>query len=262
MLSFHSNIELIGDNMLLITALVLSSIKVLFLEATYKNFITSNCDECGDKCLGVIGLTLCHCGNETIRPSISKKRCCIFPDETCHLEDEIPQHVTCRNAEVKPMHLPCDNVEKSLQCYNSYPDNKYVGTLSHYTCPDICVPVNSDMCQGVSWCENDEEECGPDIRCRYDILNQYKTSLIAPDHHFCSNKATKQIVNDGKYDKLDRSDENLSISSENNLINITQFKKCQSGNEDGVMCDKECIDHNFWCLKDIKPQVPSPTLFF
>ena len=60
------------------------------------------------------------------------------------------------------------------------------------------------------------------------------------------------LINNRQYDTLDRSDENMSNSLENNYINITQFKKCSLGKEAGVTCGKKCIKHGFWCTSDIR----------
>ena len=147
--------------MLVIAVIVFFSININFLKTAF----SSTCRECGDKCLIDDTISMCQCGNETFYPQTSFQHCCIASNQTCYTENSSPYNVVCREGEVKPMYMPCENTERSLQCFNSYQDNEQNDPLySHYTCPDICVPI-SKMCKGVSWCEKDEEECGPNLRC-------------------------------------------------------------------------------------------------
>ena len=204
--------------------------------------------QCGDQCMGNAGH--CHCGNKTINILDSREHCCIQSNETCYLEYRYPHNGYCRDGEVRPMSIPCNNEERNLQCFNSYQDSPRIRNKdSYYTCPNICVPVGSDMCQGVSWCENDVEECGPHLRCEEKPEN---TSLtVAREHHFCMGMSDKAIGNNGIFDKIDRSDESLLNSDSSHNIyatNITQFKPCSIGNSTGLTCGTECNPSQYWCM--------------
>lgn len=223
-------------------------------------FFNTTCLECGDQCIGNdYSFSLCHCGNETFHPYVSFKHCCITPNTTCFKEDSFPYNVVCREGEVKPMYIPCENNERSLQCFNSYQDNKKIDRLfSHYTCPKICVPCESNMCQGVSWCENDEEECGPNLRCNHNMKQIYKHLIVASEHKFCKNRWEYLTgKNNSEYDKIDRSDENMSKSKRaESYININHFKPCNRNDNDtsrvtsGLICDTICWPSSKWCLAD------------
>ena len=239
---------------------------VIFVtEILFYTSIAGECLQCGDKCIPRSGF--CLCGNESIDPHTSFKHCCIPSNETCFVGDENVRivYVTCTAGEVKPMSLPCDNNERRLQCFDSYEDYPQLFSrsspqdlYSYYSCPDVCVPMRSNMCQGVRWCEGDAKVCGPNLVC----ANKYNTSLnIAPQHHYCKYK-NQGLLNDGKYDRIDRSDEYLLESEESSIIvNLTQFKTCSTeqtvplqwySSNNGLTCGSNCHPNVFWCQQTQK----------
>ena len=150
------------------------------------------------------------------------------------------------------------NIARALQCHNSYQDSEAIGRFSHYTCPNLCVPW-SDMCQGVSWCDWDDGECGPHLQCpesRLDnnIGRRKMISALAPDHHYCIDDAKN---NNGEYDVIDRSDETnfgagvskTEVHIKDNEI-IKRFSYCSSPKppyDPGYMCGLTCMPSFAWC---------------
>ena len=125
--------------------------------------------KCGDRCISEDGN--CGCGNDTFNPLETKEQCCIPSDETCSpassLLDSKPVEAVCRKSVKIPISSQCNNSNRSLQCYNSYQDSQEIGYYrTYFTCPDTCVSLKEEMCQGVSWCSSDVQECGPQLRCR------------------------------------------------------------------------------------------------
>ena len=140
---------------------------------------------CGDKCIS--GIADCHCGSDIFRPWDTKEHCCITSDETCTKEPGRRGAGVCSQGRKLSKSSHCNNIDRSLQCYNSYQDSRYLGLKSHYTCPNTCVPWQ-DICQGVSWCEGDHEVCGPDLRCppyygySHDVTKYKLGSSLVPNH--------------------------------------------------------------------------------
>ena len=281
------------------TVMVFFLIEINFFKGLYLTSsslisgFNTTCIECGDHCLeDVLSFSLCHCGNEIFHPHTSFKHCCIPSNTTCYTESSYPYNVVCREGKVKPMYISCGNSERSLQCFNSYQDNKKIDRLfSHYTCPQICVP-STKMCHGANWCKNDEEECGPNLQCFDDGKDFFKHLIIAPEHRFCPTsksyfeKFDSGRQNNGEYDKIDRSDENLSkFWRAESYINITEFMPCiqkrgimevyeRNGSKSyqltnntfsiqymkhytkfkildkGLTCGTECLTSSKWCLPD------------
>ena len=159
--------------------------------------------------------------------------------------------VNCSQGEILPLSSHCNNSLKKQQCYNSYQDSHNIGVNSHYTCPDTCVALEGEMCQGVSWCGSDVQECGPQLRCYnyddYPVNNTHilKSTLVT-DHHFCAGNTNNLINNNGVFDHLDRSDEHSILSSMGTSFNVdnTQFPVCGYGK---VMCGSDCKDTHLWC---------------
>ena len=102
--------------------------------------------KCGDVCLRDNGRAECHCGNDTSVPNVSNLHCCIKADETCTTTQSTIAF--CNQGMAMPMSRKCDNTKSELQCYNSYKHSKSIGGQSHYTCPDTCVSLTYEMCQG------------------------------------------------------------------------------------------------------------------
>ena len=111
---------------------------------------------CGDACISLFAN--CYCGYDAEEPVSSFQHCCISSDTKC-------TSGVCPDGIILPLSVACNKTtDRSLKCKNSYQDSQFLGIWSHYTCPNLCVP-EEDMCQGVSWCDSDVEECGPQIRC-------------------------------------------------------------------------------------------------
>ena len=104
------------------------------------------------------------------------------------------------------------------------------------------------MCQGLL-CAGDEEACGPQLRCpKY--VTQYNMPTI-PFRYYCyHDNDIKKIQNNGSYDLLDRSDEDLSIRvTRNQSINYKAvLTPCTDRDGDaGFECNGQCWHTAFWC---------------
>ena len=219
---------------------------------------------CGNKCIDEMFYSSCQCGTQFFSPGQSHQHCCIPSNSTCTKEKQ----VICSEGKILPWKTHCENSNRYLQCFNSYQDSLQNNVIfSHYTCPNSCIPW-ADMCQGISWCDNDYEECGPHLRCpvHMDVLERpnwssgmrvelfkLKSNLLN-DHHFCfqySGKDGYGKINNGKYDMLDRSDESFVRLNELSLdINITIFEKCQQSGNPGFWCGSKCILNDHWCVEN------------
>ena len=196
---------------------------------------------CGDQCLDYDAK--CHCGIDIFYPS--EQYCCIPSDETCikvnensSINDD-PGDVVCSEGKTLSMSSHCNSTDRSLQCHNSYQDSHEIGDWSHYTCPHTCVSVKlGDMCQGVSWCEDDVKECGPSLRCGYNWELRSINSSLAPEHQFCmSTVYGVETANNGQYEIINRSDEDVIQSVGTSYdIDPTLFPPCNFGSELGVTC--------------------------
>ena len=100
--------------------------------------------------------------------------------------------------------------------------------------------------------------CNDDLKCVQDMsLQKYvyytftRSKLgIIEKHHFCYSDDLYR--NNGKYDVIDRSDEdNINIETVNK-INYTSFTECYKGGGviAGVMCGDECLASFSWCKED------------
>ena len=138
----------------------------------------------------------CQCGDEEIFPYFSKQQCCIHSNETCSAASHHFGTGVCSQGVKTPMTSPCENDDRSLRCHNSYQESQYIGDRAHYICPDTCVPM-PDMCQGVSWCQNDVSECGEQLRCPEESKT-FLTSPMTSGHFYCDNS----VVNNGEYDLI------------------------------------------------------------
>ena len=154
------------------------------------------------------------------------------------------------------MSSKCLNTTRELGCFNSYQDSLYIGPQSHYTCPLTCVSLLEDMCRGVNWCGSDVQECGPQLRCS-DTPKSLNSSL-AKEHRYCINLkndesngafAVTQVLNDGKFDALDRSDEQSIFTSEGTSYDIdnTTFELCTHFSSPGLTCGTKCKWSRYWC---------------
>ena len=180
------------------------------------NYTSGDYVKCGDQCIS--SGAKCQCGSsDTFLPYTihhTDQHCCIPSGESCTREPvEYWDGVTrdegvCSEGRKLSMSSPCNNTNRAQQCYNSYQDSQNIGIQSHYTCPHTCVPwVN--MCRGVSWCEGDQEVCGPDLRCPqyyedwHYVTKQNLTSSLVPGHHYC---LVDDQIDNGIFDSIDRSD--------------------------------------------------------
>ena len=225
-------------------------------------------DRCGDQCiLNYKRGGGCYCGSSSFHVNFWKEQCCIASEERCISEDsgetnsegDVIYDGVCSEGEIKPISSKCNNTDRTLQCYNSYQDSRFVNSDSHYTCPHTCVSLYKDMCRGVSWCGSDVQECGPQLICagdktsddHYDIINNLNFSL-APEHHYCEGSLVSK-TNNGLYELIDRSDETQANSAEGTSYDIDpdQFPACKlSDGSPGVMCGSICYSSSLWCPQD------------
>ena len=232
---------------------------------------------CGDVCLNGIW-NICICGQVPLRVKITDwnhlQYCCTPPSVKCK---KTLQGAYCPEGEVNEAEhfyiaypekfdvagsIPCYG-----QCYNDYHTSEYLGIYSHYTCPDKCVHW-SGMCRGVSYCEGDQEICGEDLRCpQFELGNFTKHTMATdPPRAYCfgwqgvnigqDDVAFADLVeNDGGYDNLDRSDEDIKIETGSKPnINYTALELCidlgPASNlyGHGVKCGDTCLGVEHWCM--------------
>ena len=127
----------------------------LLLEGLLTFLVISNCPKkfklCENGKKDFIQFEL-NCGPDFFQPERSEQHCCTPSGTHCHID--VWTNGVCRS--------------RSLQCYNSYQDSQHIGEYSHYSCPNTCVSVMNDMCRGVTWCQDDYVDCGPQLRrCSY-----------------------------------------------------------------------------------------------
>ena len=156
---------------------------------------------------------------------------------------------------------PCN-----CQCYNDHVNSQFLGQFSHYTCPDKCVHWSA-MCRGVSFCDGDEEVCGEDLRCPWNF-KKYTTATV-PVRSYCFGLVPDFPVqngnhiwgnldeDDGAYDNIDRSDEDINQTDETGRYNInyTALEHCTNRSftnlgSNGIMCDDICTEVQFWCYEE------------
>ena len=203
---------------------------------------TDHCDyAAGDSCENqcIISLDQCSCGGELFNIRDSQSFCC--------------------NGKQQSINQPCTS-SNAPSCYNSYQDSEYIGYSSHFSCPDVCVPI-LDMCQGISWCPEDVEVCDENLRIpraiklkdKYTYYNltikAEKLSISkAANHHYYIHNADGK-VNDRKYDVFDRSDEQkIKADIDNSLdVDVSKLEFCfDSGNTTGIQCDR-CLSKPEFC---------------
>ena len=80
--------------------------------------------------------------------------CCISPMEQCMKNK---RGAECPNGKMLEPYEMCHG-----RCYNDYMTSRYLGVYTQFSCPHKCVEWR-DMCQGVSFCDGDEEVCGEDL---------------------------------------------------------------------------------------------------
>ena len=117
---------------------------------TSKSPITDLCDYaagdiCVDKC--IFALNQCSCGGEEFNIRDSQTFCC----------NGIQQSIN------QPCISSISQTASPSSCYNSYQDSEHIGYSSHFSCPDVCVPI-LDMCQGMSWCTEDVAVCDEKLK--------------------------------------------------------------------------------------------------
>ena len=234
------------------------------LSPTFKGNYMDYCDyrgdqyfPCGDICLlGVNeGRTNCTCGGKEIEWKIGMvDYCCISLTDSC-TENEVGAE--CPNGKI---HKP--NVMCSGRCYNDYMTSLYLGRYAHFSCPEKCVAWQ-DMCQGVSFCDGDQEVCGENLRCDIKISNTndvtvFKYSMPTdPVRAYCVDSSELELIskNNGSYDFIARTDEDIQnpIDTGRPNINYTALETCYRDDQlihykdPGVRCEGTCHWNGFWC---------------
>ena len=133
---------------------------------------------CGDICLENSGI--CTCGGEVMKNDnayggVHPRYCCTPSLVQCRktiLGAFCPEGEVLEAEEIYMVDVdkfdPTGTIPCNGRCYNDYFSSHFIGTASHYTCPDECISWSA-MCRGVSFCEGDEEMCGEDLRCPIEI---------------------------------------------------------------------------------------------
>ena len=99
----------------------------------------------------------------------------------------------CPQGEVLNMNSPTP-CNATGRCYNDILTSEYLGYYAHYVCQDKCI-TGDDLCQGVSFCDGDEEECGPKLRCPESSTRHKSTHT---SRYYCyDNDDYKKIKNNG-----------------------------------------------------------------
>ena len=231
---------------------------------------TDNCDyntnyKCGNVCLDMA--QICDCGGEEIGGTFKFGHffyCCVPPSIQCSIQwinrtllvgklngenfKQQDYRVECTNVTLRGYNEPCNG-----KCYNDYLTSKYRGPDTHFTCPDSCIRWG-EVCQGVSFCDGDEQICDKDLECfgrkkkivRPNIEESY--SCFDSDFSF----SFSEIKNNGSYDRIDRSDEDINtiVVSTRLDINYTALKHCLVDEQDGFMCNNYCRKSSKWCYEE------------
>ena len=269
------------------TKMAKSTLILIFIAVTAKNIAanemtdasyTDNCHydtsylnfKCGDLCPPT-SFSKCYCGSSKERSN----HCCLPPESRCEIQDlgrkdyknETILDVVCPDGQNYPSYSwrnqwYCDSNNSSLHCYNSYQHSEYIGSDSHYTCPDKCVPM-LEMCNGVSFCDGDQQVCGPDLRCCSDCG---KSSIPSIAHHWCFHDDESTLkyndelsqINNGIFNFIGRTDEEVIKSEELSLsailaMDISSFILCDD--DEGLVCveddgDLDCKEFDDWCDPD------------
>ena len=91
--------------------------------------------KCGDQCIIKYNRGGgCYCGSSIFHVNFDKEQCCITSEESCTSEDSgdtdssgnVIYNGVCSEGEIKPISSKCNNTDRSLQCYNSYQDSRYI----------------------------------------------------------------------------------------------------------------------------------------
>ena len=207
---------------------------------------------CGNICLD--NGDLCECGDQNITRGWSYDEYCCASASSC---TNTTTGAKCSEGHVldRRSPTPCNATGR---CFNDVLKSKHLSNHAKYTCQDKCIDpydmINSGVCEGVSLCPGDQEMCTPQqLRCpsRYSLHNM---STI-PVRSYCYDDSDFRYViqNNGSYDLMDRSDENVTVSSETSAqsINYTALTPCSYSYSDsdwqGVICNGLCGPAAAWC---------------
>ena len=173
----------------------------------------------------------------------SSSEYCCAPASAC---TENQEGTSCSSGEVLSFYstVPCNATGR---CYNDFFASEHLTRFAHYTCQDKCINWE-DMCRGVSFCAGDEKACGPSLRCPYGTT-QYNMSTI-PVRYYCLDNDFSEKKNNGSYDLIDRTDEDISVSKVTSAqsINYTALAHCTDGDYGaGVECEGYCEHTATWC---------------
>ncbi len=211
---------------------------------------------CGDICLN--NTQPCDCGGQRITRGWFKDYCCA-PASACTRTQE---GASCSSGEVLSWRspVPCNATGR---CFNDFLTSQHLTYWNaKYTCQDKCIEMKTmgiQMCQGVNICTGDEEVCGPQLRCPVGRVTQYNMTTIPVRKYCYDDDVFPEIQNNGSYELLDRSDENLLMSNVTSAqsINYTAaLAPCTDNSGSvvkgaGVMCERlslrVCIHTARWC---------------
>ena len=216
------------------------------------DYTSRNYFKCGDFCVKDI---TCNCGSERLR--YNSEYCCA-PASSCVRTET---GVNCTQGEVHQSLAFCNATGK---CFNDILTSQHFTVHATYTCQKErkCMrwgDIYRSVCQGVNLCAGDEELCRPEVRCPvlWDGLTSvgrgeiYKSNMSTiPVRSYCYNRITfDETINNGAYDLLDRSDEDLSENSVSSAqsINFTALVSCTKSDGDGVLCAGGCKHTAIWC---------------
>ena len=199
---------------------------------------------CGDKCLFRDPIDehesikeLCTCGENTIDDD---SFCCAPSSVRCNKTQkgaECPEGVV---QNVNSKHR-CNT-----KCYNDYFTSKYIGQNAHFSCPETCVDWK-DWCHGVSFCDQDEQICGEDLRCPEGWGNKKYIMNTSPVRAYCHKDPGK--LNDNAYDTIDRSDEEdvFKVDAARKRLDYTTLTTCERVGRQGFHCSGACVLSHQWC---------------
>ena len=202
---------------------------------------------CGNICL--YNWELCECGDQKITRGWADEYCCA---SDC---TNTTTGVKCSDGQVLNWDSPSP-CNATGRCWNDVLKSQHLSYEAQYTCQDKCIlwreMIDNGVWQGVSLCPGDQEICTPQqLRCppTYSLHNMSTSpvrSYCYDDDDFRNNKKN------GSYDLMDRSDENITRSSETRAqsINYTALTPCNSSRSNGeqsVNCDRDCVNAAYWC---------------
>ena len=201
---------------------------------------------CGNVCL--TNYQLCDCGGQNITEGWDNDIYCCAPASAC---TRTQTGAKCSSGKVLSLDSPAP-CNATGRCFNDVLTSQHLSTDAKYQCQgqDKCIrwyDMGRRACHGVNICSGDEELCGPELRCPSGTTRHNMSTI--PVRYYCYDDDNLNIIkNNGSYELLDRTDEDLSVSTIGRSINYTALAPCTHWEGDaGVWCGSSCWHTALWC---------------